>query len=441
MKKMTFLLCAFVPLLALAACDSSPQVSGPKSFVIGQPVTIRVEQGSNFVENQFKIVDSEGGIFTPSTSNMEYAFAGPKEFSFRVPPHVATGRATLEIGSSSGPYKITATLHRGFVTGDGAGNVTMHSLDTPSKVLRRGTMGIGSYQIRLLNDQSHFVVFSPTDGRIDWLSVDNPDTSKFGVVAPSLSIASDTPGVNARPADILALSRGLIVATDRGVGTLLVSSVGSGTEVTFGSWISQAAAFTALDISEVLSEGAGARVVAAGSVTSTGESVLVVFNSVPFPTNNSTKVQISLTAENANVSDVAIARAGAYIAAVNPDLNRLFLVEFDSRNVVPTDLTGCQGPRNLQFVAGDQRLAVLCVDSKTIELFSVAGTTATPYRSLAVGTDTKKPIALYYDPAGLLYVSLEEGGLQVVEAGSSNPVVTDVPGFDGIVAGSFFIQP
>lgn len=441
MKKTSFLMCALGWLLSLAACDSSPQVSGPKSFVIGQPVTIRVEQGSNFVESQFKIVDSEGGIFTPSTSNMEYTFVGPKEFSFRVPPFVASGKATLEIGSSSGPYKIEATLHRGFVTGDGAGNVTMHSVDAPSKVLRRGAMGVGSYQIRLLNAKSQFVVFSPTDGRIDWLSVDNPDTSKFGVVAPSLSIASDTPGVNARPSDILALSRGLIVATDRGVGTLLVSAVGSGTEVTFGSWISQAAAFTAMDMSAVLSEGAGARVVTAGAVGSTGEAVLVVFNSVPFPTNNSTKVQIPLTSENSNVSDVAIARAGAYIAAVIPELNRLFLVEFDSRNVVPTNLTGCQGPRSLQFVAGDQRLAVLCVNSKTLELFSVAGTTATPYRSLAVGTDTKKPLALYYDPSGLLYVSLEEGGLQVVEAGSSNPVVTDVPGFNGIVAGSFFIQP
>ena len=284
-------------------------------------------------------------------------------------------------------------------------------------------------------------MFSFTDGRIDWLSVDNADTSKFGVVAPALSIASDTPGVNARPADILALSRGLIVATDRGVGTLLVSAAGSGTEVTFGSWISQAAAFNALDISEPLSEGAGARIVAAGAVGATTEAVLVVFNSVPFPTNNSTKVQISLTAENANVSDVAIARSGAYIAAVNPDLNRLFLVEFDSRNVVPTDITGCQGPRSLQFVAGDQRLAVLCVNSRTLELFSVAGTTATPYRSLQVGTETRRPIALYYDPSGLLYISLEEGGLQVVEAGSSNPEITDVPGFDGIIAGSFFIQP
>jgi DNA-binding beta-propeller fold protein YncE len=152
-------------------------------------------------------------------------------------------------------------------------------------------------------------------------------------------------------------------------------------------------------------------------------------------------VQISLTTDGANVTDVAIARSGAYIAAVNPDLNRLFLVEFDSRNVVPTDITGCQNPRSLQFVAGDQRLAVLCVNSKTLELFSVAGTTATPYRSLPVGSDTKKPLALYYDASGLLYISLEEGGLQVVDAGSSNPEVSSVAGFDSVIAGSFFIQP
>jgi hypothetical protein len=327
------------------------------------------------------------------------------------------------------------------VTGDGDGNVTMVSVDNPGKVLRRGSMGVGSYQLRLLNDKTNFVAFSPTDGRIDWLSVDNSDTSKFGVVAPSLSIASDTPGVNAKPSDILALTRGLVVATDRGVGTLLVNSVGAGTEVTFGSWISQAAAFKAIDISEPISEGAGARIVAAGAVGATTDSVLVVFNSVPFPTNNSTKVQITLTNEGANVTDVAISRSGVYIAAVNPDLNRLFLVEFDSQNVVPTNLAGCQNPRSLQFVAGDQRLAVLCVNSKTLELFSVAGTTATPYRSLSVGSETKRPIALYYDRSGLLYISLEGGGLQVVEAGSSNPEISSVAGFDGVVAGSFFIQP
>jgi len=442
MKNIFQSLVSLVLLSLLISCDASPQISGPKNYVIGQPVTIRVEQGSNFVEGQFKIVDSEGGIFTPTTSPaMEYNFIGGKEFSFRVPPFVAAGSATLEIGSTSGPYRIDVNLYRGFVSGDGAGNVTMYSLDNPGKVLRRGQMGIGTYQLRLLNDQSQFVAFSPTDGRIDWLSVDNSDTSKFGVVAPSLSIASDTPGVNARPSDILALTRGLVVATDRGVGTLLVSAVGSGTEVTFGSWISQAASFNALDVSDVLSEGAGARIVAAGAVGTTTESVLVVFNSVPFPTNNSTKVQITLTAESANVSDVAIARSGAYIAAVNPDLNRLFLVEFDSRNVVPTDITGCQNPRSLQFVAGDQRLAVLCVNSRTLELFSVSGTTATPYRSIQVGAETKKPIALYYDVSGLLYISLEGGGLQAIDAGSSNPEVVSIAGFDGIIAGSFFIQP
>ncbi|MBU1243577.1 hypothetical protein KKD52_15145 [Myxococcota bacterium] len=441
MKNIISLFAFSLLLLLQVSCDSSPQVSGPKNLVIGQPVTIHVQQGSNFVEGQFKIVDSEGGIFTPTTSLMEYSFFSGKEFSFRVPPNVATGPAKLEIGSTSGPYKIDVNLYRGFVTGDGAGNVVMYSIDNPRKVLRRGSMGIGTYQLRMLNDQSNFVAFSPTDGRIDWLSVDNSDTSTFGVVAPSLSIASDTPGVNAKPSDILALSRGLVVATDRGVGTLLVNSVGAGTEVSFGSWISQAAAFNAVDISDVISEGAGARIVVAGAVGATTESVLVVFNSVPFPTNNSTKVQISLTTDGANVTDVAIARSGAYIAAVNPDLNRLFLVEFDSRNVVPTDITGCQNPRSLQFVAGDQRLAVLCVNSKTLELFSVAGTTATPYRSLPVGSDTKKPLALYYDASGLLYISLEEGGLQVVDAGSSNPEVSSVAGFDSVIAGSFFIQP
>ncbi len=433
-------LLATLAVLAFVACDSDPRVTGPKNYIIGQPVTIRVEKGSNFVEGQFKIVDAENGIFTPTSSSMDYRFNSGKEISFRIPPHVAEGPATFEIGSTSGPYRIDVNLFRGFVSGDGSGNLIMRSIGTPSRVLRRGSMGEGIYQLRMLSDQGSFVVFSPAEGRIDWLSIDSSDTSRFGIVAPSLSIASDTPGVNAKPADILALTRGLVVATDRGVGTLLVSAVGSGSEVTFGSWISQAASFTSLAISSVLSEGTGARIVAAGG-TGGSESVLVVFNSVPFPSNNSTKVQIPLTDESSNVTDVAIGANGQYMAAVVPDLNRLFLVEFSSRNVVPTTLGSCQNPRMLRFVAGDQRLAVLCVNSKTLEIFSVSGTTATPFRSLDVGTSTKNPLAMYYDPSGLLYVSLQNGGLQVIEAGSSNPSVVTVPGFENVTAASFFIQP
>ena len=418
-----------------SACDSSVQISGSRSYVVGQPITIQVSRGSDFLEGQFKIIDAKGTVHTPISSLMNYVFIDSKRFSFRIPPLIASGSAVMEINSTSGPYKVDIQLFRGFVHGDGQGNLYMRSIDDPTHILRRGSIGSGSYQLRLLDEKSRFVAFSSTDGRIDWLSVDNSDTSRFGVVAPSLTIATTTPGVNAKPSDVLVLERGLVVATDRGIGTLELHTSGTGTEITFGSWVSQDGAFSSLDISSN-----PATIVAAGS-RGGFESILLVFAADPFPSANSTRDIITLSTENPNVSDVAISRSGAYAAAVVPALNRLFLVEIGSRNVVPTNLVGCQNPQNVLFAAQDQRLAVLCVDSKSVELFSVSGTTATPYRTLAVGTQDKRPISMFYDTSGLLYIALQNGGVQVVDTGSSNPTVAVVEGFDSIVAGSFFIQP
>ncbi len=417
------------------ACDSSIRVTGSRNYVVGQPVTVHVARGSDFIEGQFKIVDSGGTVHTPISSLMNYVFIDSKRFSFRIPPLVASGPAIMEIGSTSGPYKVDIHIFRGFVHGDGQGNLYMRSMDEPSRILRRGTIGTGSYQLRLLDEKSRFVAFSSTDGRIDWLSVDSSDTSRFGVVAPSLTIATSTPGVNAKPSDVLVLARGLVVATDRGIGTLELRTSGTGTEITFGSWVSQDGAFSALDIS------ADPGVIVAAGARGVAESFLLVFAADPFPTASSSQSSITLSTETTSVSDVAVSRSGAYAAAVAPALNRLFLVEIASRNVVPTNITGCQNPKNVQFVAGDQRLAVLCMDSKSVELFSVSGTTATPYRTLAVGTQDKKPISMFYDSSGILYIALENGGLQLLDAGSSNPSVSQVEGFDSIVAGSFFVQP
>lgn len=422
-------------IFGLIACDSSVQVSGARNYVVGQPITIHVSRGSDFIEGQFKIVDARGTVHTPISSLMSYVFIDSKHFSFRIPPLVASGPAVMEIGSTSGPYKVDIHLFRGFVHGDGQGNLYMRSMDDPTRILRRGTIGAGAYQLRLLDEKSRFVAFSSSDGRIDWLSVDNSDTSRFGVVAPSLTIATNTPGVNAKPSDVLVLSSGLVVATDRGIGTLVLNTTGSGTEITFGSWVSQVGAFSALDISADPSK----KIVAAGSRGVT-DGILLIFPADPFPTQAMDE-PIVLSTETTNISDVAVSRSGAYAAAVAPSLNRLFLVEIASRNVVPTNISGCQNPQNVQFVAGDQRVAVLCVDSKSVELFSVAGTTATPYRTLAVGTESKRPISMFYDTSGLLYIALQDGGLQVLDAGSSNPSVSVVDGFDSIIAGSFFVQP
>ncbi|MDA3863600.1 MAG: hypothetical protein PF689_06985 [Deltaproteobacteria bacterium] len=432
-----FLLTGFIQ-----SCDTSPQIEGSSSFVIGQKITVELKKGEDLTANQFKIIDAMGNLFPSSNEFLEYQYLEKNKFSFRIPPGIANGDAVLEVGSKDGSYSLDIHIHRGIAYVDGSGMLKMISKGYPDKVLREVSVDSGDVKLKIINKKSDIITLSLTTGRIDWLILDTEKTSSFGLKVPSTKIETDTEGVNAIPSDVVGVEKGLVIATNKGLGGLAIRSAGSGTDVLFDSWISNIASFTAVDISTPDDEVQTKILVAVGG-SNQNESVMVAMDADSLPRSTTIKKSWILSADDSSVSDVCISVDGNLAAAVIPNSNTLSLVNISesSSEPVPSTLSECQMPLEVFFVDSNQKVAVLCEGNYAVQFFTISGTTANPGNLLTVGNAENKPRTMYYsDESKLLYIA-SDLGIQFIDTSSSNPSVQTIPGTESLNLTSFVVQP
>ncbi|MGM0598155.1 MAG: hypothetical protein ACQES9_14070 [Myxococcota bacterium] len=432
-----FLLIGFIP-----SCDTSPQLDGPTSFIIGQKVTVELKKGEGLSANQFKIVDAMDNVFPISNEYLEYQYLENNKFTFRIPPGIANGDAVLEVGHKNGSYSLDIHIYRGIAYVDGSGMLKMISKEYPDKVLREISVDPGDVKLKLINKKSEIITLSLTTGRIDWLIPDTEKTSTFGLKVPSTKIETNTEGINAIPNDVIAVEQGLVIATNKGLGGLAINSAGSGTEITFDSWISDLVSFTGVDISTPTDEEQTRRLVAVGG-NDQDESILIAMDADSLPKSDTSKDDWSLSDVDSSVSDVCISVDGSLAAAVIPNSNTLSLVNISDpfSDAVPSPLSECQMPLEVFFVDSNQKLAVLCGHNYAVQFFAISGTTANPGNLFTVGNAENKPKTMYYsDESKLLYIA-SDLGIQFIDTSSSNPSVQTIPGTEDLNPTSFIVQP
>ncbi|MBN2724213.1 MAG: hypothetical protein JXR95_09100 [Deltaproteobacteria bacterium] len=422
-----------------AGCDDSPRIYGPSTFAIGQKVTVTLTQGSELVESEFRFTDSSGKVFTPDDDALEYEYLGKNKFSFRVPAGVVSGDATLEMKGKTETYKINFRIIRGIIWSDGSGVLSLSDIDEPSSVFKTMNIGTGDNIIRVVDEKSRIVILSPETGQIDYLMVDSKDYDTFGVYATSITLQSTTQGVNASPTDVLAIDNGLVVSADRGICGVKILTIPDNA-ISFDSWIYSEGEVRALDISDSIDEN-GTKVIAAAGLDANDFSILMTFNSLPFPRTASDKNIVILSEDDSTVSDVSISPDAVYAAAVIPSSDSLYLVNTSTSNVVKTTLSDCLSPTHVDFVNAGERIAVLCSGSDTVQLFDVNGTTPTHFKTITAGSSTNHVSGMFYSSDEYVWVSLAKGGLVYLDSTSSNPVLNSLEGSDSIKSPSFVIQP
>ncbi|MBU1219183.1 hypothetical protein KKF34_19075 [Myxococcota bacterium] len=436
-----FKILIIISALIFSSCDDSPRVYGPTTFVVGQQVTVEMTKGSTLKENGFSIIDSSGQIFTSSNPLVEYEWIGKNEFSFRIPSGIASGKGVIKVEGSSEIYSLDLNLIRGLIWSDSVGTLTLSDMNLPANEVKTAQVGEGYNIIRIIDEQSRIVVLSPASGQIDYFTMDGEDQRSMGLFAPSLVLQSTTQGINAQPVDVIAIPSGLVIAADKGIAGIKVVNAG-GTTTTFDSWIYSDGATRSLDISGeyINSEQDTVKLIAAAGVNAANESVIILFELRTFPRASTPKDVIVLSSDS-NVSDVAVNEGGTHAAAVIPTENTLYLVNTSTQSVVPTNISDCSQPTAVEFVAGGEKIAILCSGSDSVQVYTVSGTTANHFKTISAGTTDNHVAGMFYAADGRVYVSLEKGGIVYFDASSSNPVLQELPNSSFIKSSSFVVQP
>ncbi|MDY0001974.1 MAG: hypothetical protein RBU30_11810, partial [Polyangia bacterium] len=95
------------------ACTTDPKIQGPTRLVVGQQITLEVEQGPEFLEGQFELTDSEGYSYGSGDPLLGYWFESGKRLGFVIPYGIAAGPASLSLGAAGrGPYEFGVEIVR-----------------------------------------------------------------------------------------------------------------------------------------------------------------------------------------------------------------------------------------------------------------------------------------------------------------------------------------
>jgi hypothetical protein len=413
-------------------CTTDPKVEGPTRLVVGQHVTLQLEQGEAFLDGEFSLTDSEGFEYPAADPLLEYAYLGGKELRFTVPYGIASGVASVSVGAEGrDPYVFDVEIVRLFGTLTTGGALAFADLDAPGREYSDVQVGAGPGFIGLSAAGDQLIAVSRESGVVHFLEVRADELVPF---APSIDLQLPL-GRGA------LMEGGALVAAERGVAFISEQSNGS---LVLEQW---------LDTGPMTSLAAAAdtgRAVAVGSTEDASPiDVLRRLNLGTFPPEI-TPPLIPLGGTPGGVADVAIDPAGELALAVNTPDSKLISVSLTANPVSAQqrDLPeGSEGPTRVVIARRGNYAGVICPGSKTVAIYTVSGGGVAPLGTVAADPRVEQPeqaaepVDLGFAPAKRMLVLLSDGAVAHVDLEASPPAVTLLRDAQGSAGAALVVQP
>lgn len=394
-------------------------------------MTLELEQGEIFVQDEFSLTDSSGFVYAASDGVLDYVHVGDKEFRFVVPYGIASGLATLSVGAKGrDPYVFDVEIVRLFGTLSASGVLSFRDLDAPDREYGSYQAGSGAGSMSLSAAGDQLIAVSQASGEVHFLEVRADELVPF---APSLNLT-------------FALRRGVLVdggalvAADHGVAFI----ARRGNDLVLEEW---------LDTGPAVSVAAAADLGRAITVGTTNDASPVDFmqrlNLASLPPEV-TPPTILIGGSAGGVADVAIDPDGEIGVAVNTLDDTLVKVSLTATPVVPEIRPlpdGNTGPTRVVMSRRGNYLAVICSTSKTVSVYAVADGGIAPVTWLPADprvTDpalAKDPVDVGFAPPDRMLILLADGAVTHVDLSADPPAISLLRDAQSNAAAALVVQP
>lgn len=398
----------------VGACTSDPDVRGPTRFVVGQQVTLQLERGPDFVEDDLVLTDSEGHDYSPADPLLDYSFGDGKSVQITIPYGIASGAATLSVGADGrDPYVFDVQIVRLLLVLGPGGDLTMRNLDRPSEEHANAQVGTGAGTLSLSAAGDRLLAVSQDSGQIYFLELHADNLTPF---APSVDL-----GFPVRRG--VLIDSGALVAAEHGLASIARLPDGS---LLFDTWLDTGPAVS------VASAADTGRAVVAGTTSDASPYDYLLRLNLSTRPPEITQPEVRLGGAAGGVVDVVIDPAGELGVTANGVDNTLTTIQLTASPPAVSSRPlpeGNTGPTRLVMARRGNYVAVLCADSRTASVYSVAEGGVTNLATVDADPRTtdpaqaQPPVDAGFAPAKRMILLLADGTLVEADLSSDPPTV------------------